>query len=246
MWYETFFDDLYIKWQDNFDENYQYECEKDANDIYEYLGIKNTDKILDLCCGCGYHSIEFGKKGNNVVGMDLSKKMLEYAKYNAHNFKNIQYIEQDIRSPINDKFDFVFCFNTSLGYFDNDYELENIFGKMYRAINLNGKFLIDVFNPFKFINNFKENLIFDIEGLSIYQKSKINLVNQEVQNSWTARKAEGSQIIDERTMKIRFYTAKELIKFGNNAGFKFDRLIGDYKGKEYKVDSDRLILVLKK
>ncbi|RKY89277.1 hypothetical protein DRQ09_01640, partial [candidate division KSB1 bacterium] len=52
----------------------------------ELSNLKNGSRILDVCTGTGSQAIAFGKKGYNVVGLDLTEEMLKKAmrknKYN--------------------------------------------------------------------------------------------------------------------------------------------------------------------
>ncbi len=65
----------------------------DSNDSFQknvilpnLLRIINPHKdlsILDLACGQGYFSIAFREKDANVIGLDISKELIELAKKNA-------------------------------------------------------------------------------------------------------------------------------------------------------------------
>src|ERR1700730_12558757 len=43
------------------------------------IPLRPNDKILDLCCGNGRHSIELMARGFEVTGLDLSPEMLQRA-----------------------------------------------------------------------------------------------------------------------------------------------------------------------
>ena len=47
--------------------------------ILRLMNIKNGDKILDLACGQGFFSREFGKIGAIVTGVDISKELISEA-----------------------------------------------------------------------------------------------------------------------------------------------------------------------
>jgi len=51
--------------------------------ILNLLGNLRGKSLIDLCCGPGTYSVEFAKRGANVLGIDLSQKMLDKAKNNA-------------------------------------------------------------------------------------------------------------------------------------------------------------------
>ena len=45
--------------------------------------LPNHSEILDIGCGPGRYSLEFAKRSKQVVGIDISSKMIQYAKENA-------------------------------------------------------------------------------------------------------------------------------------------------------------------
>ncbi len=49
--------------------------------------LHSHSQVLDIGCGPGRYSIEFAKKSKQVVGIDISAKMIEYAQENAHREK---------------------------------------------------------------------------------------------------------------------------------------------------------------
>jgi len=50
----------------------------------EFLGDVKNKKILDVGCGVGSLSFYLAKNGANVIGIDLSKKSIEFCKKEAH------------------------------------------------------------------------------------------------------------------------------------------------------------------
>jgi len=51
--------------------------------ILNLLGNLRKKSLIDIGCGPGNYSVEFAKKGANVLGIDLSQKMLDKARNNA-------------------------------------------------------------------------------------------------------------------------------------------------------------------
>ena len=41
--------------------------------LIKQLHLKGTEKILDLACGFGRHSLEFARRGYDVTGIDIHK-----------------------------------------------------------------------------------------------------------------------------------------------------------------------------
>lgn len=76
--------DKVAKWYDNLlalEGTYQKEVI--LPNLLRLLDIKRGDLILDLACGQGFFSREFFKKGAQVIGVDISKELIEIAKKNS-------------------------------------------------------------------------------------------------------------------------------------------------------------------
>lgn len=51
--------------------------------LLRLLEIKKGERILDLACGNGFFSKEFALDGAKIIGVDISKKLIQLAKKNA-------------------------------------------------------------------------------------------------------------------------------------------------------------------
>ena len=47
--------------------------------LIEKLELNGSEKILDLACGFGRHSLEFARRGFVVTGVDITPAYIEYA-----------------------------------------------------------------------------------------------------------------------------------------------------------------------
>lgn len=86
------------------------------------LQLRPGDRLLDLACGWGRHSLQLAAFGLKVIGLDLSPELLRIARYNAQRQRlKIHWIEADIaRLPLRGSFDAIaqFCGNF-LNWFPN-------------------------------------------------------------------------------------------------------------------------------
>ncbi len=64
---------------------------------------KKGDRILELGCGIGAHSLELARRGFDVTAVDINKKFIDYAKDQARKMrlKNVRFIQKDITKPLN-------------------------------------------------------------------------------------------------------------------------------------------------
>ena len=68
-----------------------YEFKMQLPAILNLLGNLRGKSLIDIGCGPGVYSVEFAKRGANVLGVDLSRKMLDKARNNAET-ANVQLI----------------------------------------------------------------------------------------------------------------------------------------------------------
>ena len=67
--------------------------------LIKQLQLKGTEKILDLACGFGRHSLEFARRGYDVTGIDITPVYIDYANEQAKKENlNAKFICQDIRT----------------------------------------------------------------------------------------------------------------------------------------------------
>ena len=106
---------------------------------------------LDVGCGGGWFTREFGRAGYSMTGMDVSAEMLNFAQEKA--FKEGargEYLLGDIssfRSP--KKYDFVTAINDCVNYLPKN-KLNAAFSCVKKALKKGGIFLFDVSSPRKF------------------------------------------------------------------------------------------------
>jgi ubiquinone/menaquinone biosynthesis C-methylase UbiE len=93
------------KFWDKFASRYDRYEERDAS-IYSMIldgirkHLKKSDHVLDFACGTGLVANEIAGNVHDIVGIDISSKMLEIAKskQEARKIGNVKYIQSDIFS----------------------------------------------------------------------------------------------------------------------------------------------------
>ena len=200
------------------------QLQKDVDFLVNALNLKKGDKILDLCCGHGRHTIELKKRGFSIDGLDFSKYLLRIAKTNAkrENLK-INFYQQDIHSiNIENKYDKIFLFFSEFGLFDPDIVLSNV----VKLLKNQGIFLLDFDNVFRLVQKLAKSQKSDYE---------FDVMNMEL-------KEKGNK----KRWGVRYYTFSELKLLLNKAGLKIDKAFGDYNGSSLTIASRRMIVRTKK
>lgn len=122
-----------------------------ANDLIEQPAMRKllpdlVDKsVLDLGCGYGHNCVDFLERGAlNVVGIDISEKMLEIAeRESAH--KKIRYINMSMTDIgiLNEKFDLIYS-SLAFHYVKN---FDAFAKEMYSVLNVGGQLLFSQEHP---------------------------------------------------------------------------------------------------
>ncbi len=60
------------------------------NKVADMIGAKKGLKVLDVCAGTGAQTFAFGKKGCQVVGIDISEDMLKIAR-KKNKYENVRF-----------------------------------------------------------------------------------------------------------------------------------------------------------
>lgn len=112
------------------------------------LCLSPDDRIFDLCCGQGRHSLELARTGfRHVEGLDRSHYLIQKAKANARKGGlSIRFREGDARKLPHppDTFDAVMLLGNSFGYFETVQDDLRVLKEIFRVLKPWGRFIIDV------------------------------------------------------------------------------------------------------
>jgi SAM-dependent methyltransferase len=197
--------------------------------------------LLDVGCGNGRHSKYLAAQGFKVAGFDTAFASIKEAQ--KFTSPNLTFFQHDMRMPFGkNRFDYVFNFFTSFGYFSGAENL-SVLKNMRSALRAGGKLVIDYLNVDFAVNNLVESEEKEIDGITyvirrwhdegfIYKKISINDVNLPAPLEYT-----------EQVSKLRIHDFENLF---HQAGLQLEAAFGDYQLSEYHpTSSKRLIMIAK-
>jgi SAM-dependent methyltransferase len=119
----------------------------------------NVKTILELACGTGSLSIQLGRIGYKVVGIDRSPTMLNHAKTKARLLDlTIPFLQSSMESfthlALEPKFDLVTCLYDSLNYLLEEKDVQATFQGAYDHLRKEGAFIFDVTTEYNLLHNF--------------------------------------------------------------------------------------------
>lgn len=236
------------KFKDTFGFYKESEVERQVEFIEKIIPLNKGQKILDLACGYGRHSICLKRKGYDITGYDLSSDLLEIAREKAKELQlNITFTQKDMKEiELMSEFDIILSLSTALSFYDDNTNF-NIFKRIFNALKPGGYFLYDQGNIFKLMQLALKKDVDEKElpgGIKVMKKYTFDAKKCILKNR-TAIIYKNKEK-DESGWDIRYYILPELEKMMNEIGFNILNVYGDYEETEYTMESDRLIVLMKK
>lgn len=229
-WYRTAFADTAdMAWTDR--------TEQEVERAMRMLKPEGGERVLDLACGSGRHSLELVRQGFEVVGTDISPELLEIARRDAgKEGLDASFVEADLRElDFDAEFDIVLSLNDgAIGYLETEEENLRTFEVISRSLRPGGRHLMQL-----------PNVLYAREHLP--QKSWISgsSMIELVEHRWNRRDKymEGAmipvrfgEVLDELKpieFRQRLYTVEELTEIMSSVGMELVRVFhGNGKVRE--------------
>lgn len=131
------------------DQSWVEDTENQVDFIIKTLELTGKERVLDLACGFGRHSLSLARRGFSVVGVDITKDYIDDAKREAKSASvEVDFILSDIRDiKYSNEFDVVLNLaDGAIGYLENDEENLKLFDVISNALKPGGKHFMDICN----------------------------------------------------------------------------------------------------
>ena len=245
-WYETFFDEHWVTIS-----SHTHPPEKSAAEV-EFLigalGLEDGQRVLDMPCGHGRHSVELARRGLRVVGVDLNDVPLELARSAARtagvqlDLRRVDMREIEFR----DEFDAVLNLWTSFGYFETEAEDRLVLDRALRALRPGGALVIETINLHGVLRRFEPRAWHELGDGRL-------LLEERAFDPWTGRMHSGWTLVEPRRRADRRCRSRPApTRWSSSrgmmtaAGFDVEGAWGDYQGSDYRVDSRRMIVLARR
>jgi len=236
-WFDTsFYHQLYANRNEN-------EAAGFVNELMDELKPPAHSFMLDLGCGSGRHAKQLALHGHQVTGLDLAASSIRTAQ--RMHTPGAQFYQHDMRLPFGtDRFQYVFSFFTSFGYFKSHEENNAVMNHIAMSLKSGGTLVMDYLNVEYAADHLVKNEEKEIDGIiytitrwsndtHFYKNIAINNVPDQ-----------GKFEYREQVQKLRLADFDILFK---KNGLKLKKVFGDYQLGAYEVDlSPRLIMVVEK
>lgn len=212
------------------------DTKKQVDFLVSELELQGNERILDLACGYGRHSLEFARRGYHVTGVDITPEYIEYAAEQAEK-ENLKanFWCMDIREvKFEEEFDVVLNMaDGAIGYLENDMENAKIFAVAAKALKKGGKHFMDIMNGSYAETHFPCKLWDAGEKcltLSAFEWDKESKTLIYGQADYPYGKALRKPEIEEGN-PIRLYTSDEITEIFSGLGMSICKSYADFSGK---------------
>ncbi|MCB9476958.1 MAG: methyltransferase domain-containing protein [Deltaproteobacteria bacterium] len=146
-WWRTLFNSLYLKTDGDVVEN-DVNTVKEIDWVLSSTRFEQNDRILDLCCGQGRHSLELARRGyTHVLGLDRSRYLVRLAKRRAKDTHlQVSFHEGDARKfrfP-DEGFHGALLMGNSFGYFEHEDDDAQVLAAVKNALVSKGTIVLDL------------------------------------------------------------------------------------------------------
>jgi len=188
------------------------------------LRPEGGERVLDLACGIGRHSLELRRRGFEVVGVDISADLLEMAEREAGaQSLEVSFMQADLRElELHDEFDLVLSLNDgAVGYFETDEENLRTFEVIARALRGGGGHLMQLPNVLHAEAHLPQKSWIVGESTLELSDHHWNAEDRYIEGSTVPiRLGEVFEKYEEIPFRQRLYTAEELADIYDSVGMR--------------------------
>ncbi len=210
------------------------------DNLFNFLNLPLHSNIIDLACGKGRHAAYIASLGYNVLGIDLSKNSIDYAK-KTYKQAHLKFEIHDMRRKLDldTKALAVFNFFTSFGYFESIDENIQTIRNIKENLKPNGYFCIDFFNGNKVVKTLVKEEEKEVNGILFY-------INRSYDNGRIVKNIHfNDNGIDYHfTERVQALTYNDFNNMLSENEFNIEHTFGDYNLAPYNNDSSNRLIII--
>ncbi len=239
----SFYDELGEKYDSMI--RWKTRLERETPFLQRLFGENRINRVLDLACGTGHHSLMFRKWGCDVIAYDASQALLDVARATVPDDDDgIQFVNgtfAELHEKVDGPLDAILCLGNSIPHLQNRDELGQLFRDVFALLKPGGVFVFQNRNydrllktqerfllPTTHRSSGHEQLYFrfnDFEG----DKVRFNIVHfRQVNEGW---------VHDVYSTELSPWIHDDLAAELKTAGFAANDFYGDFSGTPFDAET---------
>jgi SAM-dependent methyltransferase len=220
--------------------------EAEVDFIMETAGLQPGDKVLDIMCGYGRHSIELGKRGIDVTSIDNLNEYIEEIKANAHEQNlPVRGIKAGILEvELKENYDAIICMGNSFSFFNKE-ETSQILKKLSLSLKPGGILIINSWMIAEIaLKHFKEKDWFQVEEYKYLLDYKFHFQPNRIESEQTIVSADGT--VDVLKGIDYIFSLDELESMFLDAGLCTKELYSTPRKRRFVLGDGRIYIVVER
>lgn len=220
--------------------------EAEVDFIMETAGLQPGDKVLDIMCGYGRHSIELGKRGIDVTSIDNLNEYIEEIKANAHEQNlPVRGIKAGILEvELKENYDAIICMGNSFSFFNKE-ETSQILKKLSLSLQPGGILIINSWMIAEIaLKHFKEKDWFQVEEYKYLLDYKFHFQPNRIESEQTIVSADGTVEVLKGIDYI--FSLDELESMFLDAGLCTKELYSTPRKRRFVLGDGRIYIVVER
>lgn len=235
--------------------------EEASLNFYVELVNREQGTIVELGIGTGRIAIELAKKGKDIIGIDISERMLDICKDKILQHKvnsKITLIKADICNfSLPEPVDLIYLPFRTIGHLLTYQDQLAMFRCVFNNLKKGGRFIFDHYM-------FNNDWAIKVQGLELFMSSnRVDFLRKRVisdcytfdfDNQLLMCKVKSSvvdntdQILDcdSFTFKFKWLTIEQIKQLIKESGFKKINLLGEFDGSKWSLNSGNQIWIIEK
>ena len=241
--WDRFFDEMYLRTYAALQRGG--DAEEQALAAARLAGCEPGADVLDAPCGYGRHSIPLARAGYRVVGADRSEGLLAEARRAAGESEWPRWVQADHRDlPVEDaSFDAVLNLFSSLGYRGEEGDRQTL-AEFLRVLRPGGSLVIETMHRDRLMSIFQPRGWDPLpDGGILVEERRFDYMAGEIETTHTLIEAGGPR--ETFRYRLRLYTATELARLVEEAGFAGVQCFGGLEGEPLSQHT-RLVVLARK
>lgn len=221
-----------------------------TGEIFQFfndLSIEYGSPVLELACGSGNILVPLAENGIDIYGLDISDKMLSACRRKSaeRNIK-IHVRKGDMRSfDIDKKFRFIYIAGNSFQHLNTIHDISACFESVRRHLDVDGKLLIEVFNPYipLLVREMgKRFVVGSFEDYVLTEDVNYDAASQKSEFNWHFWHRPSDR---EKTLSftMRQFFPQEFDSLFELHGFRIDHKFGGFDRSEFASGSPSQIVI---
>lgn len=247
-------EEMFVEHAEVFERTMQGRIEDTDDEVDQLLALLNEHGVtpetaLDVACGIGRHTVEFGRRGLTVRGLDISPAYVESARERAAEADVTEAVTVEIGDMreldrVEGSYDLVTNMWTAFGYFDEATN-EAVAQGFYECVAEDGALVMELSNKEYTLGNYRASHAGLDNGTLHVERNEYTPSTGRIETTLGLFEQDGDdyEYLGEVEWDLRLYAPAELRRLLERVGFSTVSLYGGLDGSPLTRESNRLVVV---